>query len=234
LRRAFTRWGLPERIRVDNGSPWGSDDGLQPELACWLIGLGVEVVPNPPYRPQANGVIERYQGVGKQWAEPQACGSGAELQRRVDAMDRRQREAYPGPDGRPRMAAHPGLAHSGRAYKRSREEALWDLQRVANHLAQYVIRRKVDPQGKIRVYNTPRSVGRDRIGQWVWVSLDPEERRWVVADERGLEIRRVDAPEVSREAVMGLKMCYRLPCRPAPSAEPVARDEPAKSPRRRR
>jgi hypothetical protein len=85
-----------------------------------------------------------------------------------------------------------------------------------------VIRRKVDPQGKIRVYNTPRSVGRDRIGPWVWVSLDAEERRWVIADERGLEIRRVEAPEVSREALMGLKLWYRLPSRPAPSAEPVS------------
>src|SRR5207244_2987294 len=65
LRRALARWGLPASIRVDNGLPWGSDDGLPPELACWLIGLGVEVVWNPPYRPQANGVVERSRGGGQ-------------------------------------------------------------------------------------------------------------------------------------------------------------------------
>src|SRR5205823_7991421 len=62
FRRAFARWGLPQRIRVDNGVPWGSDDGGPTELACWLVGLGVGVVWNPPRRPQANGVVERSQG----------------------------------------------------------------------------------------------------------------------------------------------------------------------------
>jgi hypothetical protein len=223
LRRAFRRWGLPARIRVDNGVPWGSDDGLPPELACWLVGLGIGVVANPPYHAQSNGVVERFQGVGKCWAEPPACATATELQDRLDAMDRREREAYPREGKRSRVALYPGLAHSGRPYSLEGEDRLWDLQRVVEHLSEYVIRRKVDPQGKIRVYNTPRSVGRDRIGQWVWVGLDAEERRWVIADERGLEIRRVEAPEVSRQAIMGLKMCYRLPSRPAPSAEPVSR-----------
>jgi transposase InsO family protein len=224
LRRAFARWGLPERIRVDNGAPWGSDDGLPTEFACWLVGLGVPVVTNPPYRAQANGVVERFQGVGQQWAEPQTCRTADELQCRLDEMDRREREAYPRADGKSRLAAFPTLAHSGRLYALSDEEVLWELERVTEELSRYVIRRKVDPQGKIRVYNTPRSVGRDRIGQWVWVSLDAEERRWVIADERGLEIRRVEAPEVSREAVMGVKMCYRTPGRPPSSGDPTYKE----------
>src|SRR5262249_59416637 len=74
LRRAFTRWGLPGRLRVDNGVPWGSDDGHPTELACWPIGLGIELVWNPPRRPQANGAIERSQGEPKDWAAP---GTGA-------------------------------------------------------------------------------------------------------------------------------------------------------------
>jgi hypothetical protein len=224
LREAFSRWGLPSRIRVDNGPPWGSDEELPTELACWLIGLGVEVVPNPPRRPQANGVVERSQGVGKRWAEPRTCTTPQELQRRLDDMDRRQREEYPATAaGQSRLRAHPGLAHSGRAYDASREEELWDLERLTTHLAGYALRRKVDGQGKISIYNTQRFIGRERKGEWVWVTFDPVERRWVVADERGQEIRRVDAPEVSREAVIGMRMCYRVPCRPAPSAQPVGR-----------
>lgn len=209
---------------MDNGVPWGSDDGLPPELACWLIGLGVAVAWNPPYRPQANGVVERSQGVAKGWAEPQACATAEELQERLDAMDRRQRESYPvGPRGQSRLALYPGLAHSGRPYDRAREESLWELGRLTAHLAEYTIRRKVDSQGKISVYNTQRYVGREYAGRWVWVRLDPVEVKWLVLDDANRELRRVDAPEVSRAAVIGMRMMYRLPCRPAPSAAPVRR-----------
>jgi hypothetical protein len=94
LRRAFRRWGPPARIGVDHGVPWGSDDGLPPELACWLIGLGIEVVANPPYHAPSTGVVERFQGVGKSWAEPQTCAMATAFQDRLDEMDRREREAY--------------------------------------------------------------------------------------------------------------------------------------------
>jgi hypothetical protein len=39
--------------------PWGSSGDLPTDLACWLTGLGVGLLTNPPRRPQANGVIER-------------------------------------------------------------------------------------------------------------------------------------------------------------------------------
>src|SRR3954469_21928037 len=95
LRRAFARWGLPARIRVDNGHPWASRGDLPTELGLWLMGLGVELVANRPRRPQDNGSVENAQGTGKRWAEPPRCRTAAELQRRLDAMDRHQREAFP-------------------------------------------------------------------------------------------------------------------------------------------
>jgi hypothetical protein len=216
---------VPTRFRVDNGIPWGSDDGHPTELACWLIGLGLGMVWNPPRRPQANGVVERSQGVQKNWAEPWTCADAAELQRRVDETDRLQREAYAGPGEQPRWREFPGLAHSGRAYRLDLEDSLWDLERVKNHLAQYVVRRKVDPLGKVSLYNRPRPVGRAWIGQVVNVGFDAEDGCWVVTADDGQELRRIEAPEVSREAVIGLRMCYRLPCRPAPHADPVGREE---------
>ena len=48
--------------------------GVMLYLALWLIGLGIEVIWNPPRCPQANGVVERSQGTGKRWAEPEAPG----------------------------------------------------------------------------------------------------------------------------------------------------------------
>src|SRR5262249_34516179 len=44
LRRVFGRWGLPGRLRVDNGYPWGNSGDLPPELALWLLGLGPGLV----------------------------------------------------------------------------------------------------------------------------------------------------------------------------------------------
>jgi len=89
-----------------------------------------------------------------------------------------------------------------------------------------VVRRKVDPQGKDRVYNNQRFVGRERAGQFVWVSLDPVERRWVIADESGREFRRVEATELTTEAVRGLHMVYRTQTRPSPQTDPVLLDRP--------
>ena len=74
LRAGFRRWGLPEALRVDNGSPWGSWSDLPPPLALWLVGLGLRLLWNPPRRPQANGVVERSHGVAQAWAEPRRCG----------------------------------------------------------------------------------------------------------------------------------------------------------------
>ena len=227
LRHAFALWGLPAHIRVDNGMPWGSDDGLPPELACWLIGLGVDVLWNPPYRPQANGVVERSQGVAKQWAEPQTAPDAVELQRRLDRFDRLQRERYPHDKAsRSRAELYPSLTQAGRPYDPAREAEAWQLTRVVDHLTGYVVQRKVDPQGKIRLYNNQRHVGHDHVGQLVWVSLDPLERRWVVTDEAGHEFRRVEATELTAEAVHELRMVYRSTTRPAPMTEPVLCQRP--------
>lgn len=121
---------------------------------------------------------------------------------------------------------YPGLAYSGRVYDPAVEVEEWRLERVLEHLAGYVVRRKVDPQGKYRVYNNQRFVGRERAEQFVWVSLDPIERRWVIADESGREFRRVEANELTAEAVCGLRMVYRTQTRPSPQTEPVLLDRP--------
>ena len=57
----FQRYGLPERINVDNGSPWGdSSGGRYTPLTVWLARLGVRVSHSRPYHPQTNGKDERF------------------------------------------------------------------------------------------------------------------------------------------------------------------------------
>jgi transposase InsO family protein len=61
LTRAFTRYGMPEAILCDNGSPWG-DRAQQPwtPLGVWLVDRGVQVVHSRPYHPQTAGKEERF------------------------------------------------------------------------------------------------------------------------------------------------------------------------------
>jgi hypothetical protein len=206
--------------------PWGSQGDLPTDLACWLAGLGVGVLPNPPRRPQDNGVVERSQGVGQAWGEPQRCASAAELQRRMDELDRWQRELYPAVDGRPRWLAYPGLRHSGRGYDPAREAAAWDLRKAWELVASYLVPRLVTSQGKVSLYNRPYSVGLMWAGRTVWVGFDPEPGAWTFQDERGHEIRRQVAEELSPARVRALEVTHRR--RGVHAAKPRGRSRAAK------
>lgn len=209
LRRAFEAWGLPERFRVDNGTPWGSWGELPCDLALWLKGLGVGVDWNPPRTPQDNGVIERSQGTGKRWAEPGACQSVEELQRRIEEMDVIQRDEYPAVRGCTRREAFPDVSHSGRPYESAGEAERWSLEAVTSYLAGYAIRRRVDKSGMVSVYNKGRYVGILHIGKHVHVSLDPIAVEWIFADDSGCQLRSLPASEISRESIIGLEVTHR-------------------------
>lgn len=60
FRSVFRRYGLPEIIRVDNGSPFASmGPGGLSRLSVWWISLGIEVQFSRPGCPQDNGCHER-------------------------------------------------------------------------------------------------------------------------------------------------------------------------------
>lgn len=61
VQTAFERYGLPEIILTDNGSPWG-DPGERSltKLGVWLIEHGVAPWHSPPFHPQNHGKNERF------------------------------------------------------------------------------------------------------------------------------------------------------------------------------
>jgi transposase InsO family protein len=61
LSLAFKKYGLPKRMTMDNGSPWGGSERKQlTKLTAWLIRLGIKVSHSRPYHPQTQGKDERF------------------------------------------------------------------------------------------------------------------------------------------------------------------------------
>ncbi len=61
LERVFRCYGLPDRMLMDNGAPWGSDqEHPYTRLTVWLLRLDVGVTHGRAYHPQTKGKIERF------------------------------------------------------------------------------------------------------------------------------------------------------------------------------
>lgn len=57
----FRRYGLPEWITCDNGSPWGSGGrSYYTKFCVWLMRLGVGISHSRPHHPQTQGKDERF------------------------------------------------------------------------------------------------------------------------------------------------------------------------------
>ena len=89
----FRRYGLPERLLCDNGSPWGGGTPKQPYtgLGVWLLRLGVGLGHGRPSHPQTQGKDERFHRTlkaevlqGRQFAGLVDCQRGFDRWREVD------------------------------------------------------------------------------------------------------------------------------------------------------
>ena len=94
--RAFRAYGLPEAIRCDNGSPFGSRGaGGLTRLSVWWLKHGVEPHFIRPASPQENGRHERMHRTLKADTSRPAAANAAEQQARFDDFRRRYNEERP-------------------------------------------------------------------------------------------------------------------------------------------
>lgn len=96
LERVFDEVGLPDAIRSDNGSPFGSTGaGGLSSLSVWWLRLGIEPRYIPPSSPQHNGRHERMHRTMKDQTTRPAAATAAEQQARFDTFRRHYNEERP-------------------------------------------------------------------------------------------------------------------------------------------
>jgi len=91
--RIFGQYGLPQRIRCDNGVPFGGGGptGLT-RLSAWWVKLGIEVEFTTPGRPCENGAHEQFHRIYKAEVAHRPAKRRAEQQRRSNRWLRRYNE----------------------------------------------------------------------------------------------------------------------------------------------
>lgn len=86
LRTTFRRYGLPQAVFVDNGTPWGDSSGHRwTRFGVWLLKLGIDVLHSRPYHPQSRGKNERFHRSLK--AEVFALNTFRDLEQTQKALD---------------------------------------------------------------------------------------------------------------------------------------------------
>lgn len=206
IQMTLSEWGCPERIRMDNGMPWGTQSKRPSALGLWLVGLGIGLVYGRPARSTDNAVVERSHGVLNGWVEPEQCVNFSDCQQQLAWALHTQRERYPLADGRTRCQAYPELRQNLRRYTPAHESDQWDMGRVCEYLAGFQFQRKVEKNGRITLFANTYSVGRAYQRQYLTVQLDSQSREWVISDDTQQVIRRHVAKELDYDLIQNLRL----------------------------
>ena len=209
LQDALECWGRPTSIRVDNGTPWGSNGGVPSALALWLAGLGVDVIYGRPAQSTDNAVIERCNGVMAQWVEPESQPNFATCQERLEWAGWTHRERYRSRHHYTRAEAYPDLYTNPRTYCRQHDAQRWQVEGAACFLSHYRFQRKVEKNGRITLMANTYSVGRAFARQMVTIQLDWQTQEWVLCDTYGNEIRRHQSKELDYDLISNFQLAKR-------------------------
>ena len=209
LRRALVRYGLPERVSLDHDSVFYDNACASPyptELHLWLIalGIGVRFIEKAP--PAEHSVIERtHQTVTQQAIAGQVFTDGVMLQKslseRIDFLNLRFPSRSLG--GQPPLLAYPDAQHSGRPYRLEWEEAMLDMQRVYEYLAQGRWFRRSSSKGQFSLGTHRYGVGKDFADQTLEITFDPQTRELICLSEDSRRDIRLPVRGLTKSDLMG-------------------------------
>jgi len=204
MEKAFYRWGLPSRIKIDNGYPFVNvrSTDLPSLLVFWWIGLGIEVIFNRPATPQQNGTVEGLQNICNRWVNPALYASAAELQLAMDEVVRRQRETYriPAKGYKTRAELHPELEQNSRVY----DPLDFSIQRVKDFLTKQVFERRAGPQGVISFSSCSLYLGYKHRKQTVTITYDSSNGTWIVKSVKGETLLVTEIPFITERHILDL------------------------------
>jgi transposase InsO family protein len=159
---AFREFGLPERIRTDNGTPFASRGaGGLSRLSIWWVKLGIRHERIEPGHPEQNGRHERMHRTLKQETVRPPAATLRSQQLRFDAFRREFNEERPHEaieNATPWSRYRP----SSRAYSHRLPEV---------HYPEHVEKRKVAASGRIRWKGAMVTIGHALEGEWI--RIDP-------------------------------------------------------------
>lgn len=168
LERCFKEYGMPSRLRSDNGAPFaGRSVGGLSRLAIWLVQLGIVPERIKPGRPQQNSKHERmHRTLKDETASPPAANLAAQ-QARFDEF----RQSYNEDRG------HESLKMKRPADVYQRATRHYTGQRVALDYPSGMKHRRVQRRGEIYWHGQPifltellwkEDVGLDQIADHYW------------------------------------------------------------------
>lgn len=201
VNRSFEKWGLPRKIKIDNGRPFVNPHSRDvPTLAqLWWIGLGIEVIQNNPGCPQENGAVEGLQGILFRWSCPKSYHDLDSFQSAVDEAGRIQREVFQiaAQQYKTRMSLFPELNNNPRTYTKDQ----FEFSRIEEYLAKRVWKRKVKTNGEIRFMGQAIYIGNKHKAKQVSLSFDIQDKAWSVHDDRGTLIKYFQKQIISMQTL---------------------------------
>ena len=205
----FGQWGLPERIKVDNGLPFVNPHqrDMPTLLVLWLVGLGIRVKQNGPGRPQQNGTVEGLQGICSRWSAPGRHCSIEAFQNSVDEATRIQREVYrvPAKKHRTRLELYPELLKNPRGF----DPKGFKWQRVKDFLADQVWTRSASGHC-CSFFSKKIYVGKQYDKEQVTITYNPIDETFLVRSANGILIQTSDKEFVTEKHILDLAEGSRI------------------------
>lgn len=209
LRRAWTQWGLPDRLAVDRDSVLYDNSCKSPfptRLHLWLLAMGVEVVFGRPGQPTDQATVERsHQTWDGQVLQGQSFdswdGLQATLDQTLDFLNYRLPSRTLG--DRPPLVAHPEALQPRRLYRPEWEGELLDLQHVYDYLAQGRWFRKASAVGTVSLGHHVYGLGRTWTEQSVEITFAPTDQHFAFRSANGAQTERLPAQGLNATALIG-------------------------------
>jgi hypothetical protein len=205
----FTKWGLPQAMKFDNGKPFGDPQRQTVSLiTLWLIGVGIKVIFNRPRVPQDNAKVERCQGVTKRWADYDNCSTYEQLQANLNAAVLIQREQYPVTrlGHKTRLQVYPDLDSKQQKKRNPYCPSQFELNRVYCYLANHTWQRKVTIKGQVDFWGIRYTIDKKFAGQILDFKMDALDKTWMAWDCSGNLALKIHLPFTS------IQLCHISNC----------------------